>query len=143
MSRPVQSLVSIELPLPPSVNKAFEARRGTHRLMKTAAYKFWLKQVQDECPDGVWQALPRLDRGTYGLWIDLPAKMVGDIDNRVKTLSDVLRKPNKGEYGLAIVFDDAHMDALYVERSNAKPGRAIATVVTMADWPSYIAMRLL
>lgn len=141
MSRPVQTVVTLELPLPPSVNASFTSRRGTHLLMKTAAYRLWTRAVQDEQPN--WQALPLLRRGLYGLWISLPDKMRGDIDNRVKLLSDVLRHPNKGEFGLAIVHDDAHMDALYVERGGAPPDRVIATVVTMADWPSYLELRLL
>lgn len=131
MSRPVQSIVTVELPLPPSVNKAFAARRGSHLLMKSAAYRFWAKQVEEDCPVGI-----ALVPGRYGLWIDLPDGMRGDIDNRVKLLSDMLGN-------LHIVQDDAHMDDLHVCRRGAPKDRCIATVVTTTEWRSYCEMRLL
>lgn len=142
MSRPTQSVVTVNLPLPPSVNDAFAARRGSHLLMKTAAYHAWARAVRDEL-EAAKLTLPTLQYGPYGLWVALPEKMRGDIDNRVKLLSDMLCVSRKDEFRLAIVKDDDHMDALYVERAGAPPDRVIATVTTMAEWPSYLELRLL
>jgi Holliday junction resolvase RusA-like endonuclease len=142
MSRPTLTIVSVNLPLPPSVNDAFAARRGSHLLMKTAAYHAWTRAVRDEFEPGKL-TLPTLQYGAYGLWVSLPAKMRGDIDNRVKLLSDMLCVSRKDDFRLAIVKDDDHMDALFVERGGAPPDRVIATVTTLAAWPSYLEMRLL
>lgn len=146
MSRTIQTVVTLELPILPSVNAAFASRRGSHLLMKTAAYRAWTRAVQDEHGDG--SLLPCLPAGKFGLWLSLPATMRGDIDNRVKLVADVLRAPGgagnaRHSFGLHVTSDDAHMDALYVERGGAPPERVIATVVTLADWPAYLEMRLL
>ena len=135
-------LVSVNLPTPPSVNKAFAARRGSHLTMKTADYRFWERQVFEE--HGYGQYLPVLEPGSYGLWLDLNPAMRGDIDNRIKLVSDILKGPGKtSPNALGVVIDDGHMKGLHVE---FLPGlaeqRCTVTVVSLATWPSYVVMRM-
>ena len=135
-------LVSVDLPVPPSVNSAFAARRGSHLTQKTAIYRFWEREVLEEHRHG--QGLPVLVPGGYGLWLDLATGMRGDIDNRIKLVSDILKVPTKtSPNALGVVIDDGHMKGLHVE---FLPGlavqRCVVTVVALAWWPSYVCMRI-
>lgn len=135
-------LVSVNLPLPPSVNKAFAGRRGSHLTQKSAAYRFWERQVLEEYGRG--QFLPVLTPGKYGFWLDLPPIMRGDIDNRVKLVSDILKRSASGEGGmLGVVVDDAHMKGLHIAFAEGTPAdRCTVTVVTLPEWPAYVTMRM-
>jgi len=109
--------------------------------MKTASTRFWINEVRDEFKN---KKVPRLDGGVHGLWVDLPWKMKGDIDNRVKLLADILSNGEKNHaFGLGVYADDKGMKALYVEhlRGLAR-NRCMATVVIMQDWPAYVALRM-
>lgn len=145
MSRRIALVVSVNLPLCPSSNQAFVARSGSHVLMKTAICRFWQAAVREEHKQGV--DLPTLGGVAYALWVDLPATMKGDIDNRVKLLSDVLQTGNKklrtDSYYLGVVTNDKNMAALHVERLHGLPAdRCVATVVVISQWSSYVSMRL-
>lgn len=134
-------MIVLDLPLPPSVNAAFAGGRAQrHLTMKTAAYRFWLQQVQERYGDhriGAIGAVP------YGLWIELPMKMRGDIDNRVKLLSDVLRRTKDAGFGLAVVEDDDAMSALYVQREPGLPkDECRVAVVRMPDWRDFVSLKL-
>lgn len=110
--------------------------------MKTAAYRFWLRQVQEEHGQG--QNLPVLVDGKYGLWLDLPRGMRGDIDNRVKLVSDILKRPEKASPdALGVVADDGLMKGLHVEFADGLPAdRCVVTLVTTAAWPGYVCLRM-
>ena len=139
--RPFQSVITLDLPLPPSVNSAFAARRGSHLTMKTAAYRFWLQEIKEL--HGRGDNLPWIGGRPYGLWIDLAPNVRGDIDNRVKLLSDILKRPEKSGHGLGVVVDDSAMWGLHVELCEGMPrDRCRVTVVEMASWPGYICMRM-
>ena len=142
MTRELRAIVSLDLPLPPSVNKAFAARRGSHLLMKTAAYRFWLQQVREE--HGAGRLLPAIGGGAYGLWIDLSPKMRGDIDNRTKLLSDVIKTPRSAkDYGLGVVHDDSAMAGVHLARLHGlAPDRCRITAVHMAAWADYVVLRM-
>ena len=138
-------IVSVRMPLPPSVNQAFASRGHSHRTMKTAAYRFWWQQVCERIGD--FSKLPMFRGGKYCLWIDLPAAMRGDSDNRTKLISDALRAPGKNasgaREGLAVVIDDADMRHHMVYLCAGLPAdECVATVVAEADWPSYVMMRM-
>lgn len=138
MDRSRHHLVSVNLPLPPSVNSAFASRFGSHRTAKSASYRFWLATVFDEVnANGLPPAL-HVDLH-YGLWLDLPRKMRGDVDNRTKLISDVMTENG----GLGIVRDDKLMKANYAcYIDGLAPDRCIATVVTFKNWPDYMTVRI-
>jgi Holliday junction resolvase RusA-like endonuclease len=140
--RPFQHIITLDLPLPPSVNRAFAARRGSHLTMKTAGYRFWLREVKET--HGRGDNLPRLGDRPYGLWIDLSPEVRGDIDNRIKLLSDSLKCPDKPvQHGLGIVVDDKKMRGLHVELCEGiARDRCRVTVVDMSIWPGYVCMRV-
>lgn len=140
MTRPVANIVSLTLPLPPSVNAAFaSSKAGSRFLIKTAAYKFWTQQVRDLHGDG--SQLPVLPAGPYGLILTLPEAMRGDIDNRVKLVSDVVRQSKGDTYGLGLVVDDKSMKRLLVDQSPAKDEITV-TLVTLPHWRTTIITML-
>lgn len=91
------------LPIPPSSNNMFVNRRGGrtisgdyHRWREAAGWT--LKALR----------LPKI-AGKVAIEIELPAKMRGDIDNRIKPLCDLLVT-----HGL--IDDDRHVWKITVER---------------------------
>lgn len=101
------------LDLPPSVNGAFKNVRGRGRV-KTDIYKNWLTGAGWQV---VSQRLPQW-RGPVAPWqasLTVSERMLGDIDNRVKAVIDLLVKQR-------LVPDDAHLYRLIIERSPAIPG---------------------
>lgn len=142
MTRELRAIVSVDLPLPPSVNKAFAARRGSHMLMKTAAYRFWTQQVKEE--HGAGRLIPTIGGAAYGLWIDLSPKVRGDTDNRIKLLSDVIKTPRSPkDYGLGVVDDDKCMASIHLAlMEGVAHDRCRVTAVHMAAWAEYIMMRV-
>lgn len=144
MTRPRLPIVSVNLPLPPSVNAAFaSAGGGSHRTRKTASYKFWQRRCADEWS---WQPhAERLAAGPYCLWVDLPAGMRGDTDNRTKLLADIVKRPEKAnDFRLNVVDDDRHMGAHHVEPGTVglPVDRCIVTLVTAPAWRDYVALRM-
>lgn len=144
MTRPRASLVSVNLPLPPSVNRAFASGvAGSHRTMKTAAYRFWQQTVCDEQRNIEYPT--QLVRGPYCMWIDLPAGARGDTDNRTKILADIVRQHERNSgYRLCIVEDDKHMGAHYVSPglTGIAPNRCVVTLVAEPAWRDYVALRM-
>lgn len=107
--------------------------------MKTADYRWWLARVKDIYGDG--DSLPVLTGTDYGLWLDLSPFMKGDADNRLKLVSDVLKRPSgkKGSYGLGVVEDDKYMRAFYTGHTpGVAKGECVVTVVTLREWPAYV-----
>lgn len=143
-NRVVKELVSVDLPLPPSLNKAFaSSKAGSKFTMKTASYKFWVRQVREQYGDGA--GLPILPSSNcYGFWLDLSHSMSGDIDNRIKLASDILMKPKSAsQYGLGIVLDDGLMSSIHVELQKGMPrDRCRVTVVAIKHWPDYVKLRM-
>ena len=115
MTRPVANIVSLTLPLPPSVNAAFASgKAGSKFTRKTAHYDFWLQKVRDMHGNG--SQLPVLAPGAYGLLLTLSMRMRGDIDNRIKLVSDILCRPGPSHpHRLGVVSDDGAMKAIYIE----------------------------
>ena len=124
------------------MNAAFAGRRGSHLTMRTASYRFWYREVSELYGDG--SNLPTLDVQQYGLWIDLSPKVKGDIDNRVKLLSDVIKRPTAGSpSGLGIITDDKSMRSLHVELCEGiAPDRCRITVVNRMMWRKYVMLRM-
>lgn len=146
--REILPIVSLRLPLVPSINAAFASNpKNPKVLIKTAVCRAWEDAVEDRFRH---QVLPRLAKGEYGLWLTVPERMRGDIDNRVKMTSDVLTCLKRGSPGeavrkarfkLEIVDDDVFMDRLYVARSREIPDNEMdVTLVTMSEWASFVRL---
>lgn len=106
---------TVEIPVPPSVNNAFANRKGGGRI-KTRAYRAWTH----EAGWTVKAKVPAADRvsGPFRISINLPRKMAGDIDNRVKGIVDVLVAAGR-------IDDDQHMEELHVRRRHNGDGALV------------------
>lgn len=96
----------LTLPLPPSVNQCWANRRGAGRgRYRTRVYEDWRQQAS------LMVLLGRAPKvtGPYKLTIGLPAAMRGDVDNRIKPISDLL-------VDLRITPDDRHCQGVSVVR---------------------------
>lgn len=93
---------------PPSVNRAFRNVPGKGRV-KTRDYRTWCNNAVKAI-----YAQVRADRrvaGNVAVTVHLPAKMRGDIDNRIKGLLDALVKSQR-------IDDDKHVTTLTVRKTS-------------------------
>lgn len=101
----------VQLPPPPSVNRAFRNVAGKGRV-KTRDYRDWRKNAVLSI-----YAQVRADRrigGNVAVTVSLPATMKGDIDNRIKGLLDALVASRR-------IDDDKYVTTLTVRRN--APGK--------------------
>lgn len=98
--------LSLRLTLPPSVNNLFANVQGRGRV-KTAKYRGWC----NDAVRSIWaqSTPPREIAPPYKITIDLPAKMRGDIDGRLKAAIDALVVGH-------ILTDDRHVMTLIARR---------------------------
>lgn len=101
---------TVELLPPPSVNEAFKniSRKGKSMgRARTKTYKRWC----DYACAAIKGHVPAANcvRGKFAVAINLPKKMRGDIDNRVKGILDALVTSGR-------IDDDRHMEELHVCR---------------------------
>lgn len=128
MSRLLVKRLTLDFPLPPSVNAAFVSRAVGRRIRRSAEYAFWIGCVCDEFPDR--EKLPTIGEAPYFLNIQLPVAMRGDIDNRVKLLSDMLSAPTPNhDYRLGVVKDDKLMKGCFVSRHAAVPDKVARVTI--------------
>lgn len=98
--------IVLNLPIPPSTNNLFMNVKGYGRV-KSPAYKQWIQEAGWELMRQRAEHIP----GWYELFIFLPAKTRGDIDNRAKALSDLLVKHS-------VVTDDTKAWAIHIHRDH-------------------------
>ena len=77
-------MLEIDLPIGPSLNNMFPTYGGVRR--KSRKYRAWLKEAGWELKAGK----PGRVEGPYRLLLKLPAKMPGDVSNRLKAVEDLL-----------------------------------------------------
>jgi len=131
LSRLLVKRLTLDFPLPPSVNAAFVSRAGGRRIRRSAEYAFWVGCVCDEFPDR--EKIPTIGDAPYFLEILLPVSMRGDVDNRIKLLSDMLSAPTADhDYRLGVVTDDKRMLGCIISRHASVPDK-IARVTIDAD----------
>lgn len=97
--------LTLRLMLPPSANALFfNARKGR---VKSGAYRGW----RNDAVRSIFaqSTAPREITGPYRVTIDLPLKMRGDIDNRMKAALDALVVAN-------VLSDDKHVMTLIARR---------------------------
>ena len=82
----------VELPLPPSLNGIYANKQGFGRV-KVSKYRQW----QDAAVEMICLAIPTAKRiaGPVNVHIQLPLKMRGDCDNRIKPILDALVKSGR------------------------------------------------
>ena len=97
---------TVELLPPPTINTAYRNVGGKGRV-KTKEFQRWtayaLAVIKTRIPESARVA------GAFFVAINLPKKMRGDIDNRVKGIIDALVASGR-------IDDDKHMDELHVCR---------------------------
>lgn len=103
-------MITVTLPLAPSVNGAFRNVEGKGRV-RTGPYKTWAQSAGWELKA---QRPVRCDANRLLILIALPEKMPGDVDNRVKPTLDLL-------VSLGVIRDDSHVFDLRVHRSPLVP----------------------
>lgn len=118
-------ILSLDLPIPPSVNNLFGNRlRGRY---KTQAYRAWIKaataSLWEQKPAG---GFPFFD-GPFWVAISVPLNMRGDVDNRAKAPIDLLKK------GVGCIPDDSKAHEAKVTRSASIPVGMCR--VTVSDTP--------
>ena len=107
-------MVTLTLPLPPSVNELFaevNGYDGKPRRVTTAGYKAWQTAA-------AWsikaQRLPSLDAARFAVAVRVPVKMRGDVDNRLKPILDALVSNR-------LTPDDRYAWRVSIERDAAVP----------------------
>jgi Holliday junction resolvase RusA-like endonuclease len=104
--------LTLSLPIPPSVNRAYGNRKsgkGRGRY-KTAAYKEWIKNADAHYTlQGLGLQHVAPIRGKYHVTIYMPEDLRGDEDNRVKPVLDWMVSRN-------LIPDDKHMRGHEVQR---------------------------
>ena len=114
----------VELPPPPSVNRAFRNVPGKGRV-KTRDYRTWRRDAVLEI-----YAQVRADKrigGAVSVSINLPATMRGDADNRIKGLLDALVASKR-------IDDDKHVATINVRRT--APGKMALITVERDGMPA-------
>lgn len=98
---------TVQILPPPSLNNAFVNSKAGRGRFKSDHYRNWCTYA---CA-AIKSAVPSQSRvtGPFVVSINLPAKMRGDMDNRVKGILDALVASTR-------VDDDRHMDELHVCR---------------------------
>lgn len=100
--------VNLSIDIPPSVNRVWRSVRG--KVIKSADYKNWLNmagwQIQAQRPG-------KID-GAYTLHVTFPECMRGDLDNRVKAISDILQKQG-------VIENDSYAFEIHLMRRDSVP----------------------
>jgi Holliday junction resolvase RusA-like endonuclease len=100
-------MITLCLPVPPSSNAMYaNARRGR---VKTEAYLDWIAEADAYYLQQKRSIEPL--RGDYRLTIRLPANTKGDLDNRIKAVSDYL-------VSREITSDDKHCQQFIIGRDH-------------------------
>lgn len=98
-------MITVQLPLPPSVNGLYATVRG--RRIKTQHARKWHR-------DASWsikiEAKGRKIKGPWAVDVVLPRSMRGDCDNRLKILLDAC-------VASGVVPDDRYVDGITVKRT--------------------------
>lgn len=116
-------MISLTLPMPPTINHAYGMRRGGGRFIKPAGVKF-----HHEVAEIVAGAGHQTLEGRVSLFAVIhPAdRRRQDLDNRSKLLQDALT--NAGVW-----LDDEQIDELHLIRGEVIKGGLVKVVITERD----------
>jgi Holliday junction resolvase RusA-like endonuclease len=113
-------MIIIKMPVPPSLNNCYVNVKPRGQLrrarVKSPKYRAW----REEAGWDVKAQKPGRIAGPYEMHIGLPVGLRGDVDNRIKPISDLLVE-------LGIVEDDRHCVNLSIARARTT-GPVIVTL---------------
>jgi Holliday junction resolvase RusA-like endonuclease len=104
--------ISVNLPMPPSVNRLWRSGRGL--VFRSKAYLDWIRAADAELMASRQMPKRRIE-GPFEAHITLSRRVRGDVDNRVKGLLDFLQSRE-------IIRNDSDCQRLTVERGEAEAG---------------------
>ncbi len=105
-------MVIVELPIPPSLNNAYPTNKRTGKRYPSPRLTAWKEMAGWE----IKAAKIAKIAGAYKLDIQVHSSLRGDIDNRIKAISDLLV-----EHG--ITPDDAKAQSIRIWRSTGQVAR--------------------
>ena len=105
-----ESAIRLTLPIPPSLNNLY--KNAGKRRITTAEYEDW--KVRAEWSKSARKAKANSISGGYVVYLGLPKKMRGDIDNRFKPVLDFLVR-------MQITPDDRHCQGVMAWRHDCIP----------------------
>lgn len=115
-------MLTLTLPIPPTVNRLYA--RAASSVTKTATYSAWLQEagwrINEQRKGQKW-----LPRDTW-YWTDirLPQSHLGDSDNRLKALHDLLHQ-------MGVTPDDKWlMGGTYMRCHDVEPGKIVVSART-------------
>lgn len=116
-------MISLTLPMPPTVNHAYGVRRGGGRFIKPAGIKF-----RQEVAEIVAEAGHKTLEGRVSLFAVIhPAdRRRQDLDNRSKALQDALTHAG-------VWLDDEQIDELHLIRGAVRKGGRVTVVITAKE----------
>lgn len=114
---PAAASATIMLPLPPTANHMW--MRSGRKIHLSPAYVAWKRVAGMMILAARIKPIP----GRYQLTLDLPAKMRGDVDNRIKPANDILVLQR-------IVEDDRLCQRVIISRADDVPAKQCRIIVT-------------
>lgn len=106
--------LTLDLPMPPSVNKIWSLKGGKNGVYVSKPYKKWREEANALCMQFRWHK-ERI-AGPFAVWVTLDrAQRNGDLDNRLKAILDFL-------HTAGITDDDSYCEALGADWGHAPVG---------------------
>ena len=125
-------MLTIKLPVAPSVNAAFFNRKGGkgYGRIKSAKYRAWLKDADAHYMLQKKDVVPI--RGPYICGMIFPRKLKGDLDNRVKLILDWL-------VSRELTSDDRYLMSYHPVRGDTPDGYVIVQAAERPDAGSFLS----
>jgi Holliday junction resolvase RusA-like endonuclease len=114
-------MLTLTLPVAPSVNSAFLNRKGGHGYgrIKSSKYRAWIKNADAHYMVQKRDVVPV--HGPYVCGMIFPNKLKGDLDNRGKLILDWM-------VSRGLTSDDKFLRSLHLVRDNTPDGYVIIQV---------------
>lgn len=114
-------MICFELTIPPSVNRTHRAikKNGGVGVIRSTKYTNWIATAGWEIQAARQPKMP----GNYELQVLFPLNFNGDLDNRIKALSDLLQKQG-------VIENDKLCDSLRMRRDRTVPEGKCQVVIT-------------
>ncbi len=115
-------MIRLTLPIPPSTNALFLNNGRGHGRRVSPAYSAWHWAALQALRGHVYEAIVE---GKWRMTVRVPRAMRGDVDNRIKAVSDFLVDHH-------VTLDDKHCDHAEALRDDAVPaGRCVVEIESL------------